>query len=321
MTIQIVKSLTEEFTPHMAVTHMDLNGGAANGENISLVMKANKDGEAISAILKSLDADDDVLVKASYNNKRKMINQAIRDSFEADSKDEYVYIYLEDFDENTAVFEQGNKVYSIGYSMTPQGIVLLVGDFEEVVRQDIYVSVDGSTLVLKSVDNEDASVVAGVDNTEGKTSNTTEEKNDMSDKTELNMDEMKDLIEKASIDAVTKARASWKAEAEAELLVKSTEDALAGFSFVAKEDAPALVKSLVDFSEGMPAILKALGAAQDVIAKGVEDLATSEAAKEELKKEFGVTQSVDGDAQDEVQDSAALRKAAVKAAIANRKNK
>ena len=44
--IQILKTKSE-FKPHMAVCHMEYNGGSANEENDSLVMKASKVGEGV----------------------------------------------------------------------------------------------------------------------------------------------------------------------------------------------------------------------------------------------------------------------------------
>lgn len=311
-----MKASDKSFIPHMAVCHMELNSGSANGENIPLVMKSKVMGDEINKVLKALGEGDDVIQKASYRNTQRMIESSIRESFS--SSDEYSYVYLIDFDKETAVFEYGDKVYSVSYILNDKGIVLLGSDIIEVVRQDVYVSADGSALVLKAVSDVAAKDPAEVaeDNDEGNTSDISQEEEEikMTDtKIELSVDELAAQIQKGVDDAIVKAKAGWEKEAKDAEIVKSTSEIVKGFDkFIPSEDAEAIVKGLVGMgAESMLLVIKSLNAAQDAIA-------AVEAEKETIKKEFGTKQSSDVKPELSKDDLAAVLKANVAASKANK---
>lgn len=306
MPITIIKSSDKTFIPHMAVCHMDFNSGSANGENIPLVMKSKASGDEINTILKTLGEDGGVIEKASYRNIRNMLESVIRESMGSYSSDGYSYVYLNDFDSETAVFEYGDKVYSVSYTLNEKGIVLLGSDIQEVVRQDVYVSVDGSTLVLKAVEDvvKDPAEVAE-DNDEGNTSDISqEEEKEMTDKIELSVDELAEKIQKGVDDAILKAKASWEQEAKEAEVLKSTAEIVKGFDkFVVSDDAEAIVKGLVGMeADTMLLVIKAFNAAQDAIA-------AVEAEKETIKKEFSTKKSSDVAPELSKSDLAAVLKA------------
>lgn len=289
MPITIIKSSDSEFKPHMAVCHMEFNSGSANEENIPLVMKSKKIGDDITAILKSLGEGDDVIQKASYRNIQRMLESAIREAFRPEEdENRYYYVYLNDFDGDTAVFEYSDNLYSVSYSLNDRGVVLLGGDIQEVVRQEVYISKDGSDLLLKSVDVKDPAV-----DTEGQTEGeessdiSQEEENKMTDKVELSAEELEARIQKGAADLILKARQEWEAEATAATILKSTTELVKQYSFVEESDCDAVVKSLVNLGEDMLVVIKALDAAK----KAIEVV---EAEKEEIKKEFSTQQSAPG---------------------------
>lgn len=278
--IQIHKS-TSDFIPHIALCHMEFNGGSANGENIPLIQKAAKDGAQLNTVLKALGMDDsEVVEKASYENMRRMLYAHLGNLYNTD------YTYIIDFDESTVVFEAGNKTYSIPHSMDDAGNILLGTEPREVVRQEIYVSVEGDELVLKSdnVEVENPAIDAEVIKSEGITPIIDKEES-------MEQVEIKDTVDiealvlKAKQDTEAAVRAEIAAELAEKELVKSAQSIVKGFPFISEGDVEAVVKALVLADEVMVPIVKALEAAN-------EKIAAVELEKEEIKKEFGTQKSV-----------------------------
>lgn len=317
-----------EASCHMAVCHMELNLGSANEENTPLVTKSKLEGDGITKVLKSLGVDDDVIQKASYRNIQRMLESAIRDSFNTED-DEYFYIYLNDFDESTAVFDYKDKVYSVTYSLTENGIVLLGSDIKEVVRQDVYVAADGSALVLKEVGNIDVKNPAEIaeDEGEGLPSDISQEKENNMSKVEYSQEEIDSLLQKATNEAIKgqeelilKAKAAWEKEAKDAEIIKSTSAILKGYSFIADGEVEQVVKSLVTLDlDAMNTVLKALSGAKEAIDAEVAAKQVEIDAKEEIKKEFGKQESSDETPTLDANDTKAILKANVAAAKARNK--
>lgn len=318
--IEIMKSTGAEFTPHMAVCHMELNGGSANKENIPLVMKASLVGKGVEEVLKSLGEGEDVIKKASYRNTQKMLESAIRESLKPENE-EYYYLYLRDFDTTTAVFEYQDKVFSVSYSLNESGIVLLGSDIIEVIRQDVYVSVDGTTLVLKAVeqidDNETKNPTVDAEGIKKEgiplsdISHKEKGKNEMTDKVELSIEDLEAKMLKSATDAVMKAKVLWEQDAKVAEITKSTQVIVKGLAFIAEDEAEAIVKALVSLDDEMLCIVKALTSAKDAIA-------TLTAEKDEIVKEFGTKKSTDEKPEGVSDDLAAILKANIAAAKANK---
>lgn len=316
--ITIIKSSDVEFQPHLALCHMTLNGGSANEENTPLVMKSKQEGDGITKVLKELGEDVSIIEKASYRNVQRMLESSIREAFKPEEDEEYVYIWLQDFDETTAVFEYGSKCYAVSYTVNEAGIVLLGTDFKEVVRQDVYVSTSGDSLILKGseeVQEENPAVNTEEITDEGDKSSDSsqkEEEKTMTDKVELSVEELEAQIQKAAEDAIVKAKAEWEAEAKHAEVMKSTTEIVKGLSFVAQEDAEAVVKALVSLDGEMLHIVKALQSA-------AEKITEVEAEKEQIKKEFGEQTTIEAKPEEDKQDLASILKANVAAAKAKNK--
>ena len=89
------------------------------------------------------------------------------------------------------------------------------------------------------------------------------------------------------------ARANDKADAAQVELEKSSNAIVKGFAFITEEIQVDVVKALMVQEDGGVSIVKALGLAQEAIDKAVADLATVEAEKEAIKKEFGEVENAE----------------------------
>lgn len=292
--IEIIKSTSKEFTPHLAVCDMVFNGGSANMENEPLVMKAKAYGDNLSVLLKQLNLSevDGVITKASYRNTYNMLQAALNDKYNSDDDEPY-YIWVSDFDTDTVIFEYKNKTYSLSYSLTTDEVVLLGNDEKEVIRQEVFVSNDGQALVLKSEnENVNADVKEPPVDAEGgkqdegvEPSVATEIENKEEDTmSDINVEE---LIQKAKDEAKEQARLEFEAELAEKELVKSAQTIVKGFGFIEEADVETLVKSMVALGDEMTVVVKALDSAK----KAIDAI---EAEKEEIKKEFGKQEAVDG---------------------------
>ena len=312
--IHILKTKSE-FKPHMAVCHMEYNGGSANEENDSLVMKANKVGKGVHEILKSLGADESVLEKASYNNLRKMLGASLRERLEVEG--EYSWVYVEDFDEEKVVFEHGDKLQSVSYSLNDNGIVLLGDDYQDVLRHDVYTSTSGEELILKGVEEADAeAVLEDVENSDinaeveedGIASNSDtdtsldnenkeEDKEDTMSKPEdknelLKSAEVQDIIEKA----IAKDRAEQEAILKAAKIEADTAEVVKSLGAIDEADQPAIVKALVADEASAVVLIKAftdMGAAVIKAKEEAEEIRKSFGEKEQTAEEAQVSETVD----------------------------
>jgi hypothetical protein len=291
--IQIFKSASE-FECHLALCHMEFNGGSANGENIPLVTKAVESNDNLNAVLKQLgvDTDSDVIQKASYRNMRNLLEAHIRQLY---ATEDY-YVWIEDFDDTTAVFEVQGKTYSIEHKLDDSGLVQLVGMPTEVIKQEVYISVDGGALILKADGNplhpivEDPTVDAEVIKSQGITPIIDKEES----MTEIikSEAEITALIQKAVADNEAKVRAEIADELSMKELTKSAETIVKGFEFIQEEDAPAIVKAMVLLGDELNVIVKAFDAAKASLAAANDKVAAIELEKEEIKKEFGTQKSI-----------------------------
>lgn len=111
-------------TPHLALTHNELQGGAANLRNVSLLMK-NKDelSEDVIKALESIGISLQQVDKAAfYSQLRAQLQTAIKDKYAK----EYEWLYVEDFNDSVVIFCNGKGLYSTEYSNV--GGEISVGD-------------------------------------------------------------------------------------------------------------------------------------------------------------------------------------------------
>lgn len=289
----------KEFKPHIAVCHMSemINGGSANGENTPLVLKAKEGGDKLNTILKALGENSKILEKASYRNLQKQLEAAVKAKMVADNPTkEYVWVDIEDFDEDTVVFYFDGSTYSIKYNVSEAGMVELEGDPEVAIAHRVYSNAEGTELILKgetvvsesdeAVSEEDSE--AGVEPTDDEASDDNKdntEENDMSKETENQEIDVEAIVQKA----LKEQREQIEAELAQKELVKSATEIVKSFDFIAEEDHEVVVKALCA-SEGMEVIVKCFEAANDKVEKAVAD---ADAAREE----FGSQEQVSDDSQ------------------------
>lgn len=312
MPLHIIKE-SDEFSPHMAVTSMVLNDGAANKRNLPVIQKSKIKSDKEIELLKFLKASPTVIEKASVENMRKMISTALKDKFA--SAETYTWIWLRDFDpvENKAIFEMDDKTYVIGFSLQDNGLLELDDDMEEAIHHDVYTTASTNDLILKGAnadeeqkDSEtDSEVVTEIEG----------EPSDENPKEKLKEDNMADkpeapeVIEKSQMEAIIKAavaeaREEERKAIEAETLLKSTKESLGSLEFIDESDVEVFAKGLVANTDLMSVVLKSLNSAKDA-------LTAKDAEMEEIKKEFAEKpqQTVEGETEVTSEDPAAILKA------------
>lgn len=165
----VIKDKEGKKSPHLALTHMELQQGAANGRNVSLLMK-NKEqltDEVIKA-LESLGISNQELNKAVFYSK---IMETLRDSLREKFSDKDEWLYVEDFNDSVVIFCKDDGIYSVGYSFVDGNLViedlaspvvsvityeptsgkmLLSEDAEDKLEEGVY------SLVTKALENQES---------------------------------------------------------------------------------------------------------------------------------------------------------------------
>lgn len=132
-------------TPHLALTHNELQGGAANGRNVSLLMKSGV--ELTEEITKSLVAlgIDKSMFASKLND---MLSSAVREAY----GDNDHWLYVEDYNDSIVLFCKEDGLFSVDYSLVDGKVAL--GDLAKPVSRVIsYEPVTGDMLL--SDDAED----------------------------------------------------------------------------------------------------------------------------------------------------------------------
>lgn len=165
----VIKDKEGKRSPHLALTHKELQGGSANGRNVSLLMK-NKEqltDEVIKA-LESLGINSKELNKAAFYSEIRTSLQTILKEKYAD-KDEWLYV--EDFNDSVVIFCNNRGIFSVDYSYVngeitvgdlanpvvsvlkyepTSGKMLLSEDAEDKLEEGVY------SLVTKALDNQES---------------------------------------------------------------------------------------------------------------------------------------------------------------------
>lgn len=145
MPLDIIKDESGEevtFSPHLAITHMEAQGGSANKRNVSLLMKSEELDDKTKALLKAILGEDIVIEKMTYENRRALLSQAIRDSISED------WAYVEDFTDNELVFSSEAGLFAVNYSISGKEVTL-DGNPEDVSRVVRYEDKSGTLLLSK----------------------------------------------------------------------------------------------------------------------------------------------------------------------------
>ena len=265
MPLEIIKETSKKVTPHLAMTHMELQNGAANGRNVSLLMKSGVElTEEVQKALQALGIN-----KAFYGQIRDSISAALQEAFGEDDE----YIWLEDFDETKAIFSNCEGLFAVGYSVQ-DGKAVVDALATPVSRVVSYNPVDGKLLLSEEAEEGIEDGVYALVAKALKNKETQDRLAKLFNKSEVSTlnEEIKKAV--AEVETLLKAQlqekeeALTKALAEVEELkkgavLKAREEAL---SFVTDVEKRAeLVKSLAALDEAaFTTVVKAMEAASKV---------------------------------------------------------
>ena len=342
------KATDDSCGAHIAYT-FDFQGGAASGFNTPLLFKSGDNPEIsfekLDALAK-MGEDTTELRKSYLNQLMGLLQEAVREKYETGW--DWVYVVDADFDNGIVIFCSDYGMFSTEFTLN--GLLVEVGDVANpVVQTTDYQVVDGDVLVsLDFFDNliDDAlgnlvkgamkfdhvkdylakasiaradknSVIAEDHPADNQSANTTDiNKGDIPleniDKEEfLKSAEFQDLMKAQIAEAVEKATADAKAEAEAaaqETIAKAQAEAeelrkaelarvedeyatvIKSYDFVAEDKVEALVKYLIENKDIAETIVVAFEKAREEV--------------EAVKKEFGKEVGADVQNQEEVAKSA-----------------
>jgi hypothetical protein len=184
-----------------------------------------------------------------------------------------------------------DKIYTIGFTILPNGLLELNDDMDELIHHDVYTTAEDNELVLKSKvlgeteeDSEISSEEIEVEEDDSSTSEDNlkeekEEEDNMSDKKDAPVEFSKAQLNQ--IEELLKAKeAETLARIEAENLLKSTTETLTGLEMVDGADVEVLAKGIVANQELGEVFVKSLVSAQELIKAAKQEA-------EEIKKELG----------------------------------
>ena len=307
--------------PHIAICHKS-QGYSANLRHNALLFKSSQ--PLTKEVIKSLEGavDESTLVKMSFNNKRRLLEEKIEDYIKDTSLDEHecFWVYVQDFNESMVVFNYHGNLYAMEYTESGETISLQ-GDPVEVKHKDLYVNSETGDELVKAIAELSKSVPLEEEESsengesEGETKDTPQQEEDgdkMSDKIEKTEVSQDELLKSAAVQSLIKAAVAEAVEAkEKEIektnLVKSTTELLKGFSFVKEDNVDALVKSVLANEEGAE-IVKALSDAQEKI----EDL-EKEVIK--VKEDFGKQDAIADEVVDKANHAPEDRQVALEKAV------
>lgn len=285
----IIKNKNDgEKTPHLALTHNDLQGGAANMRNVSLLMK-NKDdlGEDVIEVLKGLGIDLQSVDKAAFYSK---IRDALRDAVKEKYGEEDKWLYVEDFSDSVVIFCNDKGIFSTNYSEV-DGMVVVDDLASPVVSVLTYEPTTGKMLLSEDAEDKLEEGVYGL------VTKALEKQETVEHFIEVfkSIDEVK-VLEKEIQKAVEAAEAVLKAQ----LADKETEltKALEKLEAIEKAQKEAVEKSrkaelvAIVGDEEAESLMKAVGGLEDeafaVIVKSL-DAKVSKEDESDLLKEKGVS--------------------------------
>lgn len=265
MPLEITKTESKKSTPHLALTHNEIQGGAANGRNVSLLMKSGVEfTEEVQKALQALGIN-----KAFYGQIRDSISSALQEAFAEDDE----YVWLEDFDETKAIFSNCEGLFAVGYSVQDGKAVVdaLATPVDRVVS---YNPVDGKLLLSEEAEEGIEDGVYALVAKALKNKETQDRLAKLFNKSEVSTlnEEIKKAV--AEVETLLKAQLQEKEEAltkalakveelEKGAVLKAREEALSFVTDVEKREE--LVKSLAALDEtAFATVVKAMEAASKV---------------------------------------------------------
>jgi hypothetical protein len=267
----IIKTKDDSKRPHLALTHKELQGGSANGRNVSLLMKS--DAAITEDVEKALVALG--INKSMFASKiSDMLSSAVREAF--GDKDDKYWLYVEDYNDSIVLFCNEDGLFSTTYSLVDgkvalgdlakpmtraisyeptTGEMLLSDDAEDKLEEGIY------SLVTKALQNKDTQEHLLLMHKAQELKKSEVEILEQEIKKAVDAAEAilkAQLVEKES--ALTKALADlevFKAE-KLEVVAKARKEKLE--AVVSKEEAEGLFKATEALAdEAFEAVLKSLG--------------------------------------------------------------
>lgn len=300
----VIKDKEGKKNPHLALTHNQLQGGAANGRNVSLLMKNKEEiTEDIIKALEILGIHPQELNKAAFYSEMRTSLQTILTEKYADQDE---WLYVEDFNDSVVIFCNDKGIFSVDYSNVDgeitvgdlanpvvsvlkyeptSGKMLLSEDAEDKLEEGVY------SLVTKALENQESvehftEVFKSLEERKNKLEQEIQKAVEAAEavlKTKLT--EKEQALEKAL------AQLAEIEKAQKEVVEKSRKEKLATVGSV--EEADALFKATESLSdEAFEVMFKAL----DAKSKAEKD--------SDLFKEKGV--SGEGNAQEQVEADLAL---------------
>lgn len=261
---------TKKKAPHLALTHNVIQGGAANGRNVSLLMKAGV--ELTDDVTKALVALG--INKSAFQSEiSSLIRDAVCETFKDDDDDSWLYV--EDYNDSIVIFCTDDGLYSVGYSLV-DGKVMLDDLANPVVRAVTYNPTTGDMLLSEDAEEKlEEGIYSLV--TKALQNPTTLEHLALMFKAQLKVNEVEILEQeiKKAVDAaelILKAQLKEKDEAlekaladvaaftadKLEVLAKARKESLA--AVVSDEEAESLYKATESLGdEAFAAIVKSFG--------------------------------------------------------------
>ncbi len=295
---------TKKKKPHLALTHKALQGGSANGRNVSLLMKS--DVELTPEITKALEALGIDVNKSMYASKiSEALSSAVREAFGDDDH----WLYVEDYNDSIVLFCSEGGLFSVDYSLVDGKVTL--GDLAKPMTRVIsYEPESGEMLLSEDAEDKLEEGIYSLVTKALQNDSTKEHLVEMFKAQELKKSEVEILeqeIKKAvdAAEAILKAQLvekeaaltkaleevnAFKAE-KLEVVAKARKAKIATVKSLSKEDGESLYKATEALGdEAFEVMLKALGAKSE----------------EEANSDLFVEKGVSGEGEPKKQEQAGL---------------
>lgn len=139
-------------SPHLALTH-EMQGGAANGRNVSLLMKSDVEiDENLAQLIEKVSGVKVEVTKASVN----ALREALREKLSKFSSESDRWTWVEDFDEDVVIFSNDSGLFYTTY--TANGLDVEVGDTATEVNRVISYVEEGNKIVLAENEGIDSGI-------------------------------------------------------------------------------------------------------------------------------------------------------------------
>lgn len=135
-----------EHSPHLSLTDMQSQGGAANKRNISLLMKSDIDISSSQKLILSNLLGGSV-EKQSNISKAELIESSLREKFNKGN------VYVVNYDDTNVLYMLDEDLYTSKYDMEDE-LPKISDDMAEVSHYVLYAPQQGKVKVKKSFDNQ-----------------------------------------------------------------------------------------------------------------------------------------------------------------------